>query len=189
MGPQSSCGTTSHTVGPVGVTNRWMHPQSYISGNEPRSPPDYEGEIKESPHYSHQRADSTNSSSQNMMNKITHKPPNGANTNTMDHKGQNNLVSRPERTEKTEEPQEQKHHEEILSVQIDDTHKSSDNAKVSSTEATALPSRVINTNAGPAIVVTSASDNELINLGQYRLRIKLGDKTFEYYFQILKNLK
>ena len=48
---------------------------------------------------------------------------------------------------------------------------------------------VINTNAGPAIVVTSASDNELINLGQCRLRVKLGEKTFEYYFQILKNLK
>ena len=51
------------------------------------------------------------------------------------------------------------------------------------------PSKVINTNAGPAIVFTTASDNELINLGQCRLHIKLGEKTFEYYFQILKNLK
>ena len=50
-------------------------------------------------------------------------------------------------------------------------------------------SKVINTNAGPAIVVTSASDDELINLRQCRLHIKLGEKTFEYYFQILKNLK
>ena len=50
-------------------------------------------------------------------------------------------------------------------------------------------SKVINTNAAPAIVVTTASDDELINLGRCRLCIKLGEKTFEYYFQILKNLK
>ena len=48
---------------------------------------------------------------------------------------------------------------------------------------------VINTNAGPAIIVTLASDDELINLGQCRLHIKLFEKLFEYYFQILKNLK
>ena len=35
----------------------------------------------------------------------------------------------------------------------------------------------------------SASDNELINLGHCRLHFKLGSKTFEYYFQIIKNLK
>ena len=96
------------------------------------------------------------------------------------------MVSRPAWTEKTEKPQEQKHHEEILLVHIDDMQKSTYNAKVGSTEATALfnfsttlscilkhfydhinrtePSRVNNTNAGPAIV-TSASDDELINLG------------------------
>ena len=51
------------------------------------------------------------------------------------------------------------------------------------------PSMVIDTNAGPAIIVTLASDDELINLGRCRLHIKLGKKTFEYYFQILKNLK
>ena len=34
-----------------------------------------------------------------------------------------------------------------------------------------------------------ASGDKLINLGRCRLHIKLGDKTFEYYFQILKNLK
>ena len=89
--------------------------------------------------------------------------------------------------------------------------KSTYTAKVGSTEATALfktgttfsciskqfydrishtePSKVIDTNAGPAIIVTSASDDKLINLGQCRLHIKLGEKTFEYYFQILKNLK
>ena len=50
-------------------------------------------------------------------------------------------------------------------------------------------SKVSDTNAGPAIVVTTASDDELINLGWSRSCIKLGEKTFEYYFQILKNLK
>ena len=121
------------------------------------------------------------------LSTITHKPPNGANTNTMDCKGQHNLVSKPEWTEKTEEPQEQKCHKEILSLHIDDTQKSTYNTKVGSTEATALfdsdtmlscvlkhfydhirhtePSRVIDTNTGPAIVVTLASNNELINLG------------------------
>ena len=48
---------------------------------------------------------------------------------------------------------------------------------------------VINTNAGPAIVNTSALAEELTNLGKCRLCIKLGPKTFEYYFQIIKNLK
>ena len=51
------------------------------------------------------------------------------------------------------------------------------------------PSKVIDTNAGPAIIVTSASDDKLINLRRCRLHIKLGEKMFEYYFQILKNLK
>ena len=57
---------------------------------------------------------------------------------TKDHKGQPNSVNRPTRTEKIGEPQEQKHHKEILSVHIDDMQKSTYNAKVSSTEATAL---------------------------------------------------
>ena len=130
---------------------------------------------------------------------------------TEDHKGQPNLVSRPAWTEKAEEPQEQKHHEKILSVHIDDMQKSTYNAKVGSMEETALfdsgatlsciskrfydrisctePSRVLDTNAESAIIVTSASDNKLINLGQWRLCIKLGKKIFKYYFQILKNLK
>ena len=45
---------------------------------------------------------------------------------------------RPTQTGKTEEPQEQKSHEEILLVHIDDTQKSTYTAKVGSTEATAL---------------------------------------------------
>ena len=49
--------------------------------------------------------------------------------------------------------------------------------------------KIIDTNAGPAIIVISASDDKLINLGRCRLHVKLGEKTFEYYFQILKNLK
>ena len=154
-------------------------------------PPTTQGETKQPPHYGHQRADTTYTSSQNMASKTIHKSPNGASSkhmDTKDHKGQPNSVSRPAQTEKTEEPQEQKRHEEILSVHIDDTQKSTYNTTVDSTEATALfdsgatlsciskcfydrisctePSRVINTNAGPAIVVTSASDDELINLGR-----------------------
>ena len=174
---------------------------------KPECPLTTQGETKLSPHYGHQRANTMYTSSQNTASKTVHKSPNGANSKHRDtkyHKGQPNLVSRPTWTEKTEEPQEQKCHEVILSVNIDDTQKSTYNAKVSSMEATALfdsgamlscvskhfynrisctePSRVIDTNTGPANIVTSASDDELINLGLCRLRIKLGDKTFEYYF-------
>ena len=111
----------------------------------------------------------------------------------------------------TVEPQEHKCHEEILSVHIDDTQKSRYNAKVGSTEATALfdsgptlsciskcfydciccmePSMVIDTNARPAVIVTWGLYDELNNLEQCRLHIKLSTKTFKYYFEILKNLK
>ena len=153
------------------------------------------------------------SASQSKATRTIHKSPNRAKTkqkNTKDHEGQPEVVVRPKQSEKTEEPQEQKSHEEILSVHMDDTQKSTYTAKVGSTEVTALfnsgallsciskrlydcishtePSKVIDTNAEPAIVVTTASDDKLINLGRCRLRIKLGEKTFEYYFQILKNL-
>ena len=57
---------------------------------------------------------------------------------TKDHKGQPEPVARPKLSEKTEEPQEQKSHKEILSVHIDDTQKSTYTAKVGSTEAKAL---------------------------------------------------
>ena len=39
------------------------------------------------------------------------------------------------------------------------------------------------------MIITSASNDELTNLGRCRLRFKLGEETFEYYFQIIKNLK
>ena len=85
------------------------------------------------------------------------------------------------------------------------------NTKVSNTKVTALfdsgatlsciskqfydcicqaePAMVIDTNARPPVVIMSASVDELTNLGQCRLHFKLGPKTFEYYFQIIKNLK
>ena len=94
---------------------------------------------------------------------------------------------------------------------INDMQKSTYNAKVGNTEAMALfdsgtmlsciskqfydhirqieLSMDINTSAGPPIVITSALTQELTNLGRCRLHIKLGPKTFEYYFQIMKNLK
>ena len=89
----------------------------------------------------HQRAKNTNNASQSKATRTIHKSPNGAKTkkkNTEDHEGQPELVARPKLSGKTEEPQEQKSHEEILSVHIDDTQKSTYTAKVGSTEATAL---------------------------------------------------
>ena len=89
----------------------------------------------------HQRAENANSPSQSKATKTIHKSPNGAKTkqkNTEDHQGQPESVARPKQSGKTEKPQEQKSHEEILSVHIDDTQKSIYTAKVISTEATAL---------------------------------------------------
>ena len=149
----------------------------------------------------HQRAETTNNPSQSKATRTIHKSPNRAKTkqkSTKDHESQPETVARPKLLERTKESQEQKSHEEILSVHIDDTQKSTYTAKVGSTKATALfdsgaslsciskrfydhisrkePSKVIDTNARPAIVDTIASDNELINLGRCRLRIKLGRK-------------
>ena len=89
----------------------------------------------------HQRAKNTNSESQCKATKTIHKSSYGAKTkqkSTEDHQGQLESVVRPKQSGKTEEPQEQKSHEEILSVHIDDTQKSTYTAKVGSTEATAL---------------------------------------------------
>ena len=152
-------------------------------------PPTTQDETKQPLQNGHQRAKNTNSASQSKATKTIHKSQNTAKTkqkNTEDHQGQPESVMRPKQSGKTEKPQEQKSHEEILSVHIDDTQKSTYTAK-GSTEATALfnsgatlnciskrfydcishmePSKVIDTNAGPAIIVTSASDDKLINLG------------------------
>ena len=89
----------------------------------------------------HQRAKTTNNASQSKATRTIHKPPNEAKTkqkSTKDHEGQPEMVARPNLPEKTEQPQEQKSHKEILSVHIDDTQKSTYTAKVGSTEATAL---------------------------------------------------
>ena len=89
----------------------------------------------------HQRAEITNNASQSKATRTIHKPPNRAKTkqkSTKNQEGQPEPVARPKLSGKTEEPQEQKSHEEILSVHIDDTQKSTYTAKVGSTEATAL---------------------------------------------------
>ena len=157
---------------------------------KPECPLTTQDETKQSLQNGHERAENTNNGSQSKATRTIHKPPNGAKTkhkNTKDHEGQPEPVTRSKLPEKTEEPQEQKSHEEILSVHIDDTQKSTYTAKVGSTETTALfdssaslsciskrfydrishmePSKVNDTNARPAIVVTTASDDELINLG------------------------
>ena len=69
----------------------------------PEHPPTKQSEIKQSPHHGHQRADIRSISSQNTASKLTQKPPNRANSNTMDCMGQHNMVSKPSQTEKTEE--------------------------------------------------------------------------------------
>ena len=51
------------------------------------------------------------------------------------------------------------------------------------------PNQVIEANMGPPVIITSASSEELTNLRQCRLHFKLGDETFKYFFQIIKNLK
>ena len=98
-------------------------------------------ETKQPPCCGHQIAKTTHSSSQGKATKTIHKSPSGAKTkqkNTEDHQGQPKSVVGPTQMEKTEEPQEQKSHEEILSVHIDDTQKSTFTANVGSMEVTAL---------------------------------------------------
>ena len=104
-------------------------------------PPTTQDETEQLLQNGHQRAKNTNNTSQSKATRTIHKSPNGAKTkqkNTKDHEGQPDLVARPKPSVKTEEPQEQKSHEEILSVHIDNTQKSTYTAKVGSTEATAL---------------------------------------------------
>ena len=104
-------------------------------------PPTTQDKTKQPLQNGHHRAENTNSSSQSKATKNIHKSLNGAKTkqkNTEDHQGQPESVVRPKQSGKTEKPQEQKSHEEILSVHIDDTQKSTYTAKVGSTEATAL---------------------------------------------------
>ena len=100
---------------------------------------------------------------------------------------------------------------EILSIHINDTQTSMYSTTVGDTNVKALfdsgatlsciskqcyerictrePDQIINANEGPRVIITSASNNDLTNLGQCRLCFKLGEQTFEYYFQIIKNLK
>ena len=94
---------------------------------KPECPPTTQDETKQPPHCGHQTAKSTHSPSQSKATKTIQEPPNRAKNNqrnTEDHKGQPKSVIGPTQTEKTEEPQEQKSHEEILSVHIDNTQKS-----------------------------------------------------------------
>ena len=55
--------------------------------------------------------------------------------NNTDPNGQLTQVDRPPLKKMTEKPQEHTHHKEILSIQINDTQKSTYNAKVGSTKA------------------------------------------------------
>ena len=190
MGPQSCHGITFHTGGSVRVTNHWRYPGIDPDSNEPGTLPTMQSEENQSPYNGHQRANTMHISSLSKANSVNHKLSNKANTkhsNKKDHNGQHKSVNRPAQIKQTEEPQEHKCHEEILSVHIDDTQKSTYNTKVGSMEATALfnsgatlsciskrfydhichiePSMVIDVNTGPAIIVTLASDDKLINLG------------------------
>ena len=140
-----------------------------------------QGEENQSPHNGHQRANTTHISSQSKANGVNHIVSNKTNakhSNEKDHNGQHKSVNRPAQIKHTEEPQEHKCPKEILSVHIDDAQKSTYNMPRSvaqkqqhySTQAPQSaayrnvfydrfrcikPSMVIDTNAGPAIVVTS----------------------------------
>ena len=75
------------------------------------------------------------------MNFKGHKKTNMTNSklsNKTNCKGQHTAVTRLTPTKLTEEPQEYKCHNQILSVEIDDTQKSTYNTKDGNTEVTAL---------------------------------------------------
>ena len=97
------------------------------TAHKPRMPMTTQGEENQSPHNGHQRANTMHISSQSRANGINHILSNKANakhSNEKDHNGQHKSVNRPAQIKQTEEPQEHKHHDEILSVHIDDTQKS-----------------------------------------------------------------
>ena len=68
--------------------------------------------------------------------RVTH--INSIQTYDTDHNGQHTQVNRLSLKKTTEKPQDCTCHEEILSIQINDTQKLTYNAKVSNTEATVL---------------------------------------------------
>ena len=84
---------------------------------KPECPPITSDEMEQLLQNGHQRAKTTNNASQSKATRTIHKSPNGTKTkqkSTKDHEGQPEIVTRPNLPEKTEEPQEQKSHEEIL---------------------------------------------------------------------------
>ena len=86
---------------------------------KPECPPTMQDKMEHLLQNGHQRAKTTNNASQSKATRTIHKSPNGAKTkqkSTKDHEGQPEMVARPKLPEKTEEPQEQKSHKEILSV-------------------------------------------------------------------------
>ena len=106
------------------MTNCWRSSGIDPDSNEPRMPPTMQGEENQSPHNDHQRANTMHISSQSKANGVNHILSNKANTkhsNEKDHNGQHKSVNRPAQIKQTEEPQEHKCHEEILSVHIDGT--------------------------------------------------------------------
>ena len=124
--------------------------------------------------------------------------------------GQPNQVKRPPKTSQTAATTPTGT-AEILSIHINNTQTSTYSTTVSDSNVKALfdsgatlsciskqcyertctrePNQIINATAGPPVIITSASNNELTNLGRCQLCFKLGEETFEYYFQIIKNLK
>ena len=150
------------------MTNRRRYPENDTNGNRTRMPPTTQNEKNHATITGHQRANTTNS-------KLLKKP--GCNS-------QQTSVNRPTLTKPIGEPQEHICHQEILSVQINDMQKSTYNAEVGNTEAMALfdsgamlsciskqfynricqiePSMVIDTSAGPPIVITLVSAEELM---------------------------
>ena len=103
------------------MTNCRRYPENGTNGNRTRMPLTMQNEKNHATITGHQRANTTNS-------KLLNKP---------DCKSQQTSVNRPTPKKPTGEPQEHICHEEILSVQINDTQKSTYNAKVSNTEVTA----------------------------------------------------
>ena len=100
---------------------------------DPECPPMMQSEKNPTLSIGHQRTNTTNVKDHNKANTKSSKL-----SNNTDRKGQHTSVTRPPPMKPTEKPQEHQCHEEILSVQIDDMQKSTYNAKVGITEATAL---------------------------------------------------
>ena len=176
------------------MTNHRRNPGNNIDSNESGMPQTMQGEENRPPHTGHQRANTTHISSQSKANETNFKLSNKASSkhfNKKHHKGQHNLVTRPaqikQRKPKSTNTTRRYCQFKLMTHRNQRTRPRSVAQKQQPYLAQVLHSAAYQSNS----TITSVKLSHLWSWTQTQdqLRIKLGAKTFEYYFEIIKNLK